>query len=232
MNPEEIKVGETYNVRMKLHLIDEDGDFCFHVSGGDDIFRCLKPTQVERAVFPLSAPADVTKNTETAPENLNILEEQPKMIKLITNGFTQSEASHAGASAQEGKYDPNRPFREGDIVTPCSVKGRWLDSTYKERVGILFTVTKDEDEDGIIWVKDPDRIHQDCGDCVYFQLVTPVEELEPYFVQENHSIVEVLSIEDQEVPATVFFKSKHKNARERAEAECERLNAEHRKEQA
>ena len=43
------------------------------------------------------------------------------------------------------KYDPCRPFREGDIVTPCQVKGRWCSSAWKGRAGMHFIVTKDED---------------------------------------------------------------------------------------
>lgn len=128
------------------------------------------------------------------------------------------------------KYDPCRKFREGDIVTPCSVKGRWLGADWKDRSGIRFTVTTDEDEDCTMWVKDPDSIQQDCVDVVYFQLVVPVEELEPYSVVDAHTHWDVAN-KDMKTVST-YSKGYHPHAKAAAEAECQRLNEEHRKEQA
>lgn len=60
------------------------------------------------------------------------------------------------------------------------------------------------------------------------ELVTPVEELEPYTIREyeDHYAVE----KDGAMYSTFFKGSYHANAKAAAEAECDRLNAEYRKE--
>lgn len=133
------------------------------------------------------------------------------------------------------KYDPCRKFRKGDKVEPKAVKGRpaigGINGAIIKLSGQFFVARDEsENENYTVTILMPDGTECDT-DPAYLKLVTPVEEREPYFVQENQNVVEVLSHEDEEVPATVFFKSKHKNARERAEAERDRLNAEYRKEQ-
>ena len=80
------------------------------------------------------------------------------------------------------KYDPCRKLRKGDIVEPCQVKGRWHSGTWKGRAGIHFTVTEDEDEDGVVSIKDPDCNLPRTAAAVFFNLVIPVEELDPYYV--------------------------------------------------
>lgn len=84
----------------------------------------------------------------------------------------------------EPKYDPRRKFRKGDIVEPCEVKGRWFGTAWKNRSGIQFTVTKDEDEEGVMWVEDPDSLHPKDVEAVFFQLATPVEELEQHSIEK------------------------------------------------
>lgn len=124
------------------------------------------------------------------------------------------------------KYDPCRLFRKGDIVEPCQVKGRWFGTAWKNRSGIRFTVTKDEDEEGVMWVDDPDSLHSKDVEAVFFQLVTPVEELEPWTLDEADPIFWGIARAGGNpvmLPRDYFTKKA-------AEAECNRLNAEHRKE--
>ena len=127
------------------------------------------------------------------------------------------------------KYDPCRPFREGDIVTPCQVKGRWCSSAWKGRAGMHFIVTKDEDGEATMRVKDPDSVTDQLVDVAYFQLVSPIEEQEPYSVSENiHGWVVF-----KDTPGNVVanFNNTHPNAKAAAEAECDRLNEQYGKEQ-
>ena len=216
MNPEEIKVGETYNVRMKLHRIDEDGDFCFRVFGGDDVTRFLKPTQVERAVYPLSAPANGTKNTEPAP-----------------------------------KYNPYRKFREGDKVRLVEWRGRApfdCENWEPEKAGQICIVAEDEDAERghylHVWKIEDMASETDEGERPWLafpifslELVTPVEELEPYSVHENEysKSAEVRRSNPFRVCAAFYWGGEsptytREQAKEAAEAECDRLNAEYRKE--
>ena len=131
------------------------------------------------------------------------------------------------------KYDPCRPFKAGDIVTPCSVKGRWVSSAFKGRSGLRYIVTEDEDEDGNMWVH---RIGSDFPqfvDAVYFQLVTPKGELEPYYL-------DTITTDDNNTKPYFLIKTrKHghiirtfysndfetiEQTKAAAEAECARLN--------
>ena len=136
------------------------------------------------------------------------------------------------------KYDPCRKFRAGDIVEPCQVKGRWLSEAWKNSAGVHFTVATDEDEIGTMCVKYTDSVIDRCADAVYFQLVTPVEELEPYSVHESDTINGFDIMRDGLCVMTFPYGPKeagyYRNklaAKEAADAECDRLNAEYRKEQ-
>lgn len=135
------------------------------------------------------------------------------------------------------KYDPCRKFREGDIVEPCQVKGRWWSRGWKDLSGIRFTVTEDENEDGLMGVKAPDSIHPQPAEAVFFQLVTPVEELEPYVVEDSiPNAFDICWRETGDNLATYWFNDPpitytQEEAKAAAETECARLNAEWRKEQ-
>ena len=135
------------------------------------------------------------------------------------------------------KYDPCRPFKAGDIVKPCSVKGRWWDFTWKERHEHIV-VTEDEDKDGVMGIKEEDSIYPRLAPAVFFQLVTPVEEREPYSVHEADTIKGFDIMRDGLCVMTFPFGSKEAGyyhskiaAKEAAQAERDRLNAEYRKEQ-
>lgn len=130
--------------------------------------------------------------------------------------------------AEKPKYDPCRKFRAGDIVEPCQVKRRWWSSAWQDQRGIRFTVTEDENKDGLMAVKGPNSIHPLPAEAVFFQLVTPVEELEPFFVYEDATSWQVKKGKSL---CARYGKATHPHAKEAAEAERDRLNAEYRKEQ-
>lgn len=124
------------------------------------------------------------------------------------------------------KYDPCRIFKKGDKVRVVGYKGRIIGIN-----GSVVVVEEDEnvrenkvlvrhDVGGLWWI-----------DAAYLELVTPVEELEPYFVMELKGAYGVYNTRFQpETAACHFFTDMHPHAKEAAEAECARLNAEHRKE--
>jgi hypothetical protein len=183
MNIEDIKVGETYNVRMKCVDDKENSLRSFSMETIPYICRLFDKKDIETCVFPLLPP-------EPAP-----------------------------------KYDPCRPFRKGDKVRIITHKGRHYDEESKSRHLSVFSVTEDEEPLGAVELLDSDFYFE--VDPAYLELVTPVEELEPYHVVEDSVSFNV--VKGNRIP--VFFcKGSHPHAKVAAESECARLNAEHRKE--
>jgi hypothetical protein len=125
------------------------------------------------------------------------------------------------------KYDPNRKFRKGDKVRVVEYKGRNYTNVDTGKEGVVsrnetgadpaIEVTFGDDD---FWDVDP----------AYLELVTPVEEQEPYYVEDGGLSVMVNSRINERVVCCSFHKNVHPNAKETAEAECARLNAEYRKE--
>lgn len=150
------------------------------------------------------------------------------------------------------KYDPCRKFRKGDIVRLREYNGRkpydfWHKQTIKHFGAKLDTVYEDEKEDSghvDIYQDAPIdelmvRVHAS-----YLELVTPVEELEPYYISTNRDCSTCTIFKRTEgtelVYAAYYFTQgkgcsnallSQEEAIARAEAECARLNAEYRKEQ-
>lgn len=131
------------------------------------------------------------------------------------------------------KYDPCRPFREGDEVRYVPCNGRDCpampcDEYYREKT---LTVVKDEDSNHQVLVRTQDGREKYIRFC-YLQLITPVEELEPYSVEEDKWYWHVLEERNGgKMTVCKFLKDFHPHAKEAAEAECKRLNEECRKEQ-
>lgn len=123
------------------------------------------------------------------------------------------------------KHDPCRLFKEGDIVKRRTVDGR-TDIDVAE--GINLTVTRGESIHGNIVVKEPNG-RSIVTKSVFLELVTPVEELEPYEVKEFKETIQV-RVRNTPVMLASFDKECHPNAKAAAEAERDRLNAEYRKE--
>lgn len=205
MNKEDIKVGEMYNVRVKVECIDDDG--------------WLKVRTSEKAIsFILS------------PKELEAFSALPK-------------------------YDPCRPFRKGDKVRLCEYNGRAPfdnENFEQEEAGQLCIIAENEDYENAyslhVWKLEDMEREPDDGERPWFafplmfmELITPVEELEPYSItywmdtSEECGRFEVVrgeqcvSIYPYGTHETRYYK-KAEHAKAAAEAECARLNAEYRKE--
>ena len=195
MNIEDIKVGETYNVRVKV-VKNDFGDTC------------------EIA-------------TVTVDEN-------GKEIDGEIAYYTEADAASFAPIIPETapKYDPCRFFKVGDTVSPKSWHDRmpWGDSnTNRAHLYNRWKCTVIADEyQGIVKCKTGSGFIFETAPC-FLDLITPVEELEPYNVFFEGRFVHVRK--GEQVIAS-FNLNAHPNAKEAAEAECARLNAEHRKENA
>lgn len=142
------------------------------------------------------------------------------------------------------KYDPCRKFRKGDIVRLKAYNGRkpydfWHKQTIEHFGAKLDTVLEDELDSGNVDIfQDAPidelsvRVHAS-----HLELVTPVEELEPYSVvrPENYQCVRIMK--EKRIHSSIPFDEEEcvcrtlEEAKAVAEAECARLNAEYRKEQ-
>ena len=126
------------------------------------------------------------------------------------------------------KYDPCRPFKKGDKVElKEEINGRRLsDFVTGLSLGKTYTVKANEDNCTVL-------IDSDNGLCrysfIHLQLVTPVEELEPYLIADH--IHGWIVYKDTPGNVVANFNKNHPHAKEAAEAERDRLNAEYRKEQ-
>lgn len=135
----------------------------------------------------------------------------------------------------QSKYDPCRLFKEGDRVRYCERDGRKL---FRLQDGAIYEVKSNEGDAGTveIWLwKEVGRY----GSYPYnvFELVTPLEEQEPYRVvrPENYQCVRIMK--EKRIYNSIPFDEEEcvyrtlEEAKAAAEAECDRLNAEWRKEQ-
>lgn len=197
MGDKDIKAGETYNVRVKVTHVDAYKNVRVNTVDENDKQLGVESTVFysgELRAFSPITPENGKKNTESAP-----------------------------------KYDPRRKFRKGDKVRLREYNGRkpydfWHKQTIKHFGAKLDTVLDDEKEDSghvDIFQDAPIdeltvRVHAS-----YLELVTPVEELEPYSIDPANT--------------NVLFKRGKKIATfeddDEAQDLCDRLNAEHRKEQ-
>lgn len=202
MNIEDIKEGETYNVRVKV--IGKYGKCidAIYADADDAIVGLHIPERRVGVLRPIS-PENGKKNTETAP-----------------------------------KYDPNRKFREGDKVRiKREINGRLLHHSFVNfKYDTVYTVDADEVqkdfESGHVVITDGEHY---CSLSFYeLELVTPVEDLEPFFISEGAGIIELYKETTDEVVKAWFYDTVKAGveALAAAEAERDRLNAEYRKEQS
>ena len=200
MNIEDIKVGETYNVRVKVDRVDTAFNAVFFtIEGGDTVYAFGVQ---DRKIHDLISPVIKVEGVCPPP-----------------------------------KYDPCRKFRKGDIVRLREYNGRkpydyWHKQVIKNFGAKLDTVLEDEKDSGNVDIFQDapiDELTVRVNSC-HLELVTPVEELEPYEVTESSDYYGV-DKDDLEVEAAIFWKKSHPNAKAAAEAECARLNEEYRKEQ-
>lgn len=93
-------------------------------------------------------------------------------------------AERVSLMPERPKYDPCRPFKEGDIVTPIVRDGRELPDGAP--VGEKCAVVESE-RNGIVCIRFDAGSEHYIHEIPYFhlELVTPVEELEPYYVKDD-----------------------------------------------
>ena len=141
------------------------------------------------------------------------------------------------ATENKPKYDPCRLFKKGDKVKRRTVDGR-TDIDIVDN-GVL-TVNSDEDARGNVRVQEPSG-RSIVTKSVFLELVTPVEELEPYSTEEScgGANLHCFILKRGEKHLSYYlYKSGNANhfytreeAKSAAESERDRLNAEWRKEQ-
>ena len=123
------------------------------------------------------------------------------------------------------KYDPCRLFKKGDRVRIVKYAGRCYTLFWEPFVGAEMYVETSETVYSLPEVKTAKGLQP--IDPAYLELVTPVEELEPYIIKDY---VDFYAVEKDGAQYSIFFKgSYYSKAKEAAEAECARLNAEYRK---
>lgn len=129
------------------------------------------------------------------------------------------------------KYDPCRKFKKGDKVRVVERHGRYqpnipCDELWKG----LCTVAEDEDFcNNLVKVRSEDG-REKLSHWWYLEIVTPVEELEYFYIK--HDTTGFAIVDRLNMCYVAHFKAvQHPHAKEAAEAERDRLNAEYRKEQ-
>ena len=201
MNHEEIKPNQMYNLSLYFTRIDKDGDYVFSALPSEPDAYYLSADDVEKLVSPINPYTPLNFPTTT-----RIPEPAPK-------------------------YDPCRKFRKGDKVRLVPFHGR-CPIMYGENVfGIeeILTVEENENKEYEVLVNGSSA-RQMFHSC-FLELVTPVEDLEPYSVHETDYLYRVMqSVACGEQVVCESRKNTHPHAKEAAEAERARLNEEWRKE--
>lgn len=133
---------------------------------------------------------------------------------------------------EKPKYDPCRPFHVGDKVRRRKVlEGRYLSCMMHDLpFDTDFTVISGE-KNAMVGINKDDDIH--FVSFAMLELVTPVEELEPYSVRESDAFDIVCGGKIvMTIPFTEDDYYTFEQAKAAAAEECDRLNAEWRKEQS
>lgn len=127
------------------------------------------------------------------------------------------------------KHDPCREFRKGDVAEISRYKGRAI-IPVDLKIGDKVKVCENEKAgDSIVHVIDPIG-RRFFVNPAFLELVTAVEELKPYSVTYDNKFYHI-NKHGEEASIAVYSEARHPNAKAAAEAERDRLNAEHRKEQ-
>lgn len=197
----------------------------------------IKLTDNQKAALEHLFSLDVTWNKTELEKAWDELREQVR--EATQNVAIINALRDSGCNCKKPtKYDPRRLFRKGDIVE-FDTHGRDIAASMKKagvELGKRYTVTRDENtksngryDIGYVSFIGDDRIEHNSM-FFWLKLITPVEEQDMYFVEHRkHSNAYKIRKRGQEF--AIFWDS-HPNAQAAAEAECDRLNAEWRKEQA
>lgn len=210
MKHKEIKIGGIYDVRVKV-IKKTTSD----LTG-----------QVEIAAY------TVNRDTKSPMEyelSWYLAEEAPAFAEITSeNGTKNTEPAP--------KYDPCRPYREGDKVRYVKRNGRFCPGShaFEEQLSLLGTVVNDEQLDCFVVVNFGNEGDNYLLDPAYLELETPVEELGPYYVEpstlQTYWEIWRRDSKDGDTLVVTYKNDYHPHAQAAAEAECERLNAEFRKE--
>ena len=158
-------------------------------------------------------------------------------FSVISNLLHLPSDSQSSTVNSQSKYDPCRLFKKGDIVRLKEWNGRCpaLPEDWKHNNG-LFKVHEDEKFNSSVEITRENSKNVYIAPICYLELVTPVEEMEPYSVLETDTINGFDIMRDGLCVMTFPYGSKeagyYRNepaAKEAAEAECARLNTEYRK---
>jgi hypothetical protein len=125
------------------------------------------------------------------------------------------------------KHDPCRLLREGDKVQVIARNGRCWGKTGEYLRGAYCFVLEDEERNDMVKVRHNSSEYT--IDPAYLELVTPAEEMEPYSVETCQY---GYTVNKGELILATYNDENHPHAKEAAEAERDRLNAEWRKEQS
>jgi hypothetical protein len=201
---EDIKVGETYNVRVK---VAEKKD--------DKIITCV----VSDNGLPLEDVSTIFFRNEA-------LAFSPVLDPAPIAFFKSTVIPEAYP-----KYDPCRTFKKGDRVRVVKWSGRNPVLPFMDcKVGDIGTVIKDEDPTSFfVRIHLEGKYEKDMPYC-HLELVTPVEEVKPYFVAYDDRFYHVHK-KGEDAALAVYSEARHPHAKAAAEAECDSLNDEWRKEQ-
>ena len=203
MNIEDIKVGEMLNIKL-LCTCKEKRAVIFETPTGGKIQLGYRDFEALSPITPYT------------PLNL------PTMTKIPET---------------YPKYDPNREFKKGDKVRLVTRFGRQpFCHRMKEWIvpsDTILTVICDEVSGHVKIQYEEGFVSPMIVSAHFLELVTPVEELEPYSVHETDYLYRVMqSVDGGEQVVCEYRKSYHPHAKEADEAERDRLNAEYRKEQS
>lgn len=176
--------------------------------------------------------AFVSRNKHTAKEFCNSLLERIAEPMQYEQSAANNEVDHEEATP---KYDPCRLFKKGDKVRVKRFNGRT--PRFENAMGMLdfdkvFVVEQDEEKPSYHNMINigSDFLHGAIH-VSHLELVTPVEELEPFFVGTEASLTErciYLKTPDSVYLVAQFHEDIY--SREYVQAECDRLNEQHRKE--
>jgi hypothetical protein len=199
MKPEEIKIGGVYDVRLKV---------------------------MKKLPSPTLGKLEIGAYTLDRATNLPMESEMSWFYSEEASAFAEINSENDRKNSEPApKYDPCRLFKKGDRVRVVEYKGR-IKPYLKDVLGKVYTLDAGENDIHIAYIK-ADGI--DLLDVCHLELVSPVEELDPYEVTESPDYFAVAHRCTGDEPAT-FWKEYHPNPAAAAEAECKRLNDEHRKE--
>ena len=215
-----IKVGKWYNVPFKVVEI-KSGDI--HMENGG-IKAVCQPSELSE----ITTRQDVRTEHSTVG-TLNSVERWEKLWYGMRDVLFGNVTKNTETAP---KYDPNRMFREGDKVRiKREINGRLLHHSFVNfKYDTVYTVDADEvqkaSKSGHVVITDGKHY---CALSFYeLELITPVEELEPYIVVDAHTHWDVADKNMKTV--AMYSKGNHPHAKEAAEAERDRLNEQYRKE--